>query len=108
MTIKLTKKQQLILDFLREFQSTHDISPTYREIMSALGIGSVSTVAEHIDNLVALGVVKKMPGAARSLELIDYKHTETVDLFKAKLETATEEEATTLRAAAEILELDLN
>lgn len=107
MTIKLTKKQQLILDFLREFQSTHEYSPTYREIMAALNIGSVSTVAEHIDNLVALGVVKKSPGAARSLELIDYKHTETVELFKARLETASFEEEKTLRAAAEILELDL-
>lgn len=107
MTIKLTKKQQLILDYLREFQSTHEYSPTYREIMAALGIGSVSTVAEHIDNLVALGVVKKMPGAARSLELIDYQHTETVDLFKARLETATEEEAKILQEAATILDLDL-
>ena len=108
MTIKLTKKQLLVLDFLREFQSTHEYSPTYREIMAALGIGSVSTVAEHIDNLAAIGVVKKVPGAARSLELIDYKHTETVDLFKSKLETANEEEAQILNKAAEILDLDLS
>lgn len=108
MTIKLTKKQQQILDYLREFQDTHEYSPTYREIMAALNIGSVSTIAERIDNLTNLGVIKKTPGAARSLELIDYKHTETVDLFKAKLAIANEEETKTLLSAAEILELDLS
>lgn len=108
MTIKLTKKQLLVLDFLREFAETHDYSPTYREIMAALNLGSVSTVAEHVDNLVAAGVIKKVPGAARSLELIDYKHEETLELFKAHLETATEEEKATLLKAAEILDLDLS
>ncbi len=108
MTIKLTKKQLLVLDFLREFMSTHDYSPSYREIMAALNLGSVSTVAEHIDNLVAAGVLKKMPSAARSLELIDYKHQETVDLFKLRLETATEEEKQILEKAADILDLDLS
>lgn len=108
MTIKLTKKQQQILDYLREFQDTHEYSPTYREIMAALNIGSVSTIAEHIDNLANLGVIKKTPGAARSLELTDYTHTETVDLFKAKLAIANEEETKTLLSAAEILELDLS
>jgi SOS-response transcriptional repressor LexA len=106
MTIKLTKKQLLVLDFLREFTETHDYSPSYREIMAALNLGSVSTVAEHIDNLVAAGVLKKVPSAARSMELIDYKHEETLELFKARLETATEEEKETLLKAAEILDLD--
>ena len=108
MTIKLTKKQLLVLDYLREFMSSHDYSPSYREIMAALNLGSVSTVAEHIDNLVAAGVLKKVSGAARSLELIDYQHTETVELFKTRLETATEEEAEILKKAADILELDLS
>ena len=108
MTIKLTKKQLLVYDFLKEFMSTHDYSPSYREIMAALNLGSVSTVAEHIDNLVAQGVVKKVPGAARSLDIIDYKHTESVNLFKERILTATEEEKQTLEKAAEILGLDLS
>ena len=107
MAIKLTKKQLLVLDFLREFMSTHDYSPSYREIMAALNLGSVSTVAEHIDNLVAAGVLKKVSGTARSLELIDYQHLETVNLFKARLETATDEEKQTLLKAAELLDIDI-
>ena len=67
----------------------------------------MSAVAEHIDNLVARGVLKKVPGAARSLEILDYKHEETVDLFKVKMMEATDEEKKALAVAAEILGLDL-
>lgn len=105
--IKLTKKQIALLNFIQDFTEENGISPTYREIMAGLELSSVSAVAEHIDNLIEKGVIKKVPGAARSLELIDFRHQETVDLFKAKLATATDEEKEVLAKAAEILELDL-
>ena len=68
----------------------------------------MSAVAEHIDNLVAKGVLKKVPGAARSLEVLDYKHEETVELFKVKMLTASEEDKKVLKQAAGILGLDLD
>ena len=107
MSIKLTKKQLAVLDYLQDFTEENGYSPSYREIMSGLGLSSVSAVAEHIDNLVAKGVLKKVPGAARSLEVLDYKHEETVGLFKAKLVDCTEEEKKILEQAGEILGLDL-
>ena len=107
MPAKLTKKQALIVEFLRDYLAAHGVSPTYREIMTALGLSSVSAVAEHIDNLVAKGVVQKVPGAARSLELVTPDHPETYELFLTRLHTATPDEAATLRAAAAILGLDL-
>ena len=73
--------------------------------MSGLGLSSVSAVAEHVENLVEKGVLKKMPGAARSLEILDYKHEDTVELFKTKMLTCTEEEKKTLEKAMEILGL---
>ena len=90
MAIKLTKKQLAVLNFLEDFTEENGYSPSYREIMNGLGLSSVSAVAEHIDNLVSKGVLKKVPGAARSLEVLDYKHEETVELIKAKLIGATE------------------
>lgn len=108
MTTKLTKKQTLIVDFINDFTSTRGESPTYREIMTALGLSSVSAVAEHIDNLVAKGVVKKTPGAARSLEILNFRHPETVELFNKRLLTASPEEAEILHQAADILDLDLS
>ena len=107
MSIKLTKKQTLILDFINDFTNTHGFSPSYREIRNGLGLSSVSSVAEHIENLVLKGALKKSPGAARSLEVIDLSFPETTTLFKAKLNTATEEETDILLKAAKILDLNL-
>jgi len=107
MRTKLTKKQLAVLNFLGDFTEENGYSPSYREIMAGLGLSSVSAVAEHIDNLVAKGVLRKVPGAARSLEILDYRHEETVMLFKAKMIECTEEEKKILEKAAEILDLDL-
>ena len=68
-TMQLTKKQKLLLDFIDGFTKGQGYSPTYREIMQALGYKSVSTVAKHIDNLVAGGQLVKREGEARSLEV---------------------------------------
>ena len=103
MSVKLTKKQLAVLEFLQEYTETHGCSPSYREIMAGMGLSSVSAVAEHVDNLVEKGVLKKVPGAARSLEILDYKHEETVALFKEKLVTCTDEEKEVLMNAAVIL-----
>lgn len=105
--VKLTKKQLAVLDFIRDFTEENGHSPSYREIMEGLGLNSVSAVAEHIDNLVAKGALLKTPGEARSLEILDYKHTETVNLFKTRMTEASPEDKTVLLKAAEILGLDL-
>lgn len=106
-TPKLTKKQLAVLNFLEDFTEENGYSPSYREIVSGLGLSSVSAVAEHIDNLVSKGVLRRVPGAARSLEVLDYKHEETVGLFKAKMIGCSDEEKVILEKAGEILGLDL-
>ena len=107
MAIKLTKKQLAVLDYLRDFTETNGYSPSYREIMSGLGLSSVSAVAEHIDNLVEKGVLKKVPGASRSLEILDFQHEETVKLFKEKMLACSTEDQAVLERAAEILGIDI-
>ena len=105
MAIKLTKKQLAVLNYIQDFTEEKGISPSYREIQAGLELASVSAVAEHIDNLVAKGVLKKVPGAARTLEILDYKHEETIELIKTKMLTCTEEEKAILEKAMEILNL---
>ena len=68
--MSLTKKQKVLLDFIAEFVQTSGYSPTLREIMQALGYKSVATVVKYVDNLVALGYVRKREGEARSLEVV--------------------------------------
>ena len=108
MSTKLTKKQLAILNFLEDFIEENGYSPTYREIQAEMGLASVSAVAEHIDNLVAKGALRKVEGAARSLEVLDYRHEDTVNLFKVKMARASEEERKVLEKAAGILGLDLS
>ena len=107
MATKLTKKQLALLEFLEDFTEAQGYSPSYREIMAGLGLTSVSAVAEHVDNLVSKGVLRKVPGAARSLEILDYKHEEPVKLFREKMISCSEEEKKVLEKAAGILGLDL-
>ncbi len=107
MKVKLTKKQALIIDFIKEYLARTGESPSYREIMSALGLSSVSAVAEHIDNLVAKGALKKIPGAARSLEVVDLSYPETTELFYRVLTTSSSTERKILLQAADLLGLDL-
>ena len=104
---KLTKKQLTVLDFVQDFTEENGHSPSYREICEGVGLSSVSAVAEHIDNLVSKGALRKTPGEARSLEVLDYKHLETVNLFKLKMMEVSEEDLKVLEKAAEILGLDL-
>lgn len=104
---KITKKQKLILDFIETYLAENDASPSYREIAAALGLSSVASVAEHIDNLVNKGVLRRVPNTARSLEILDYEHLDTVELFRQRLITATAEETKILLKALDLLDLEL-
>ncbi|QQS26892.1 transcriptional repressor LexA [bacterium] len=63
----LTKKQKRTLDYVSSFIEQHGYSPSYREIANGLKLNSVATVAQHIDSLVAKGLLTKGNNSARSL-----------------------------------------
>lgn len=65
-----SKKQRELLNFVDAFIQGHGYGPSYREVMRALGYKSVSTVAVHIDGLIAKGYVRKRDHSARSLEVV--------------------------------------
>ena len=106
MGVKITKKQQRILDFILDFNDKNGLSPTYREIASGIGLKSVASVAEHIDNLVALGAIRKNNESGRLLEVVDLTFPETTALFKSRLYIASDEEKKILKRAAAILGLE--
>lgn len=105
---KPTKKQAALLEFIEEFTVKNDFSPSYREIREGMGLKSVSAVAEHIENCVLAGFIRKTDGVARSLEVVRPEtHEETVKLFREKIDGLEEEEIKVLRKAAEILEIEI-
>lgn len=65
-----SKKQRELLGFIEAFISGHGYGPSYREVMRALDYKSVSTVAVHIDGLIAKGHLIKRDRSARSLEVV--------------------------------------
>jgi repressor LexA len=71
MATRPTKKQKELLDFISNFVAGHGYGPSYREIMRGLGYKSVSTVATHVDNLIARGHLVKRTRSARSLEVVN-------------------------------------
>lgn len=69
----LTKRQKEILDYVTQYIELHGYAPSYREIAEAFKLGSVATVAEHIETLVAKGLLHKGDNEARSLQLVKLK-----------------------------------
>lgn len=66
-----TKKQRELLSFIDGFIKGYGYGPSYREIMRSLNYKSVSTVATHVDNLIAKGYLVKKDNSARSLTVIE-------------------------------------
>jgi len=65
-----TKKQRELLSFIDGFIKGNGYGPSYREVMRALDYKSVSTVATHIDGLIARGWLLKKDNSARSLIVV--------------------------------------
>lgn len=70
MLAPLTKRQKQILDYVTQFIELHGYAPSYREIGAHFNYGSVATVAEHIESLVAKGALRKSDNEARSIQLV--------------------------------------
>lgn len=69
MPTTLTKKQKRIYDFITNFLDKNGYGPSYREIGEGLGLSSVATIAEHVNNLKLKGYLDLEPGHARSVQL---------------------------------------
>jgi len=67
---ELTKKQSEILQFIKQFISTHSYPPTTREIGKALDISSPATIHVHLSKLEEKGYIKKENSKNRAIELL--------------------------------------
>ncbi len=103
-----TRKQKELLDFIDNFTDDNDVSPTYREIADALGLSSVASVAQRIDNCVDAGFLEKHPREARSLRVVSNEdNSDTARLFRQKIASLNAQEAAEGRDPS-ISESDLN
>ena len=73
MAVTLYKRQKEILEYLRQYQQKYGTSPTLVEIAAALKLKSLATVHEHLAALARKGVIRKLTGIVRGIEILDKK-----------------------------------
>src|SRR5690625_160314 len=69
---KLSKRQQSILNFIKEEVRTKGYPPSVREIAQAVGLASSSTVHGHLSRLENKGYIRRDPTKPRAIEVIDF------------------------------------
>jgi repressor LexA len=67
---QLTTRQREILAFVNDHSAQHGYPPTVREIGTAVGLTSSSTVHAHLANLERLGLLRRDPAKPRALNLV--------------------------------------
>jgi len=67
----LTKRQQEIFDFIKSYSAKFGYPPTVRDIGTAVGLASSSTVHAHLANLEKLGLLRRDPTKPRAIEMLD-------------------------------------
>ncbi len=76
--MNLTKRQQEIFDYIKQYRSDHGYPPTVRDIGKAIGLTSSSTVHAHLANLEKLGLLRRDPTKPRAIEVLKDKARQVV------------------------------
>ncbi|MDO4436704.1 MAG: transcriptional repressor LexA [Coriobacteriaceae bacterium] len=71
MARKITKRQQQIYDFICAYQKEKGYPPSVREMASAVGLSSPSTVHAHLSALEDHGLIKRDKTKPRALEIFN-------------------------------------
>lgn len=69
-TEKLTKKQEVILEYIKKYTAKNGYSPTIREICNGVKLSSPATVFVHIKNLENKGYITSTNNKFRTLSLL--------------------------------------
>ena len=67
---KISKRQQAIYDFIKSYTEDHGYPPSVREIGSAVGLASPSTVHMHLKALEELGLIKRDSKKPKTIEVV--------------------------------------
>ncbi len=73
---KLTDKQQLILDYIKEQIISKGFPPSVREICTAVGLKSTSSVHSHLETLEKKGYLRRDATKSRTIEILDDSFTQ--------------------------------
>ena len=88
--IKLTKKQEKVLNYIKEYTAQHGFPPAVREIAKGVGLNSPSSVHSHIKRLEKNGFIKKTNAKFRTLEVVGINEFKTDESKAIKLNIYTD------------------
>lgn len=66
----LSERQRQILDYIRQHARAHGYPPSVREIGTAVGLRSSSTVHAHLNTLERQGFIRRDPTKPRAIEIL--------------------------------------
>ncbi len=66
----ITKQQRKILDYIQQEVITKGYPPSVREICSAVGLRSTSSVHAHLEKLEKKGYIRRDPTKPRAIEIL--------------------------------------
>lgn len=69
--MKLSERQQAMIEFIRSFAEENQYPPTIREIGEAVGISSTSVVNYNLNKLVEAGLIERNKEVSRGIRLQD-------------------------------------
>ncbi len=69
--IKLTARQQEVLDLIKDAIVKTGFPPTRAEIAEQLGFRSPNAAEEHLKALARKGAIEMMPGASRGIRIVE-------------------------------------
>ncbi|CDQ19636.1 repressor LexA [Halobacillus karajensis] len=80
---KLSKRQQEILDFIKEQVLLKGYPPSVREIGQSVGLASSSTVHGHLSRLEKKGYIRRDPTKPRAIEVIELEEDHSIPRTEA-------------------------
>lgn len=75
---KISKRQQDILEFIKQQVSEKGYPPSVREIGEAVGLASSSTVHGHLARLEKKGFIRRDPTKPRAIEILTNEDTNII------------------------------
>lgn len=75
---KISKRQEDILDFIKSEVKQKGYPPSVREIGTAVGLASSSTVHGHLSRLENKGYIRRDPTKPRAIEILDPEGIEAI------------------------------
>lgn len=73
---KLSKRQQQILDYIKDEVKLKGYPPSVREIGESVGLASSSTVHGHLSRLENKGYIRRDPTKPRAIEVLELEDSE--------------------------------